>query len=514
MSEFKADILVIDDNPQNLRLLVSILKERNYRARPVTSGLMALSAAQAKVPDLILLDIMMPEMDGYSLCKKIKEEVSGEIPILFISALRDEMDKAKGFAVGAVDYITKPFFTEEIIARIETHLKISRLTKELKKSKELAEAANQTKSEFLASMSHEIRTPLNAILGFTQILSPLLEVPQQKEYLDSIHTSAKSLLCLINDILDLSKIEAGKLEASYRPTNFRGVLQEVEQIFRQKSLAKGLEFKILVSESFPKYLIFDEVRLRQILLNLVGNAIKFTHSGYVRISVEDIMEEENRIAINFVVEDSGIGIDLQEQEKIFEPFEQQKKQDYQKYGGTGLGLAITKRLVKILEGKIELFSELGKGSSFQVRFSGVEIFNSSLVENLVENLAENLCLSGENISFSHVSEEKKEKSENVFLRKESYDTKLLAQLQQSLKKEKSEWERLSQTLIVNQIEEFGQKMQSLAQKFTYPPLGSWGEKLQREASIFDLENLPQTLATFLDVLEEVMEELRESHEKI
>ncbi|MEA3558370.1 MAG: PAS domain S-box protein [Candidatus Thermoplasmatota archaeon] len=247
--------------------------------------------------------------------------------------------------------------------------------KELEKAKEIAEEAARSKSEFLANMSHEIRTPMNAILGFADLLSDQELSDKQSSYLESIRSSGKTLLTLINDILDLSKIDAGKIELNYHSANPHAIFNEMKQIFRKKVHDKGIGFDVEVSELVPRSLIFDEVRLRQILLNLAGNAVKFTDEGGIKLSVErtNILEDGSQIDLRFSIEDTGIGIPEDQLKNIFGTFEQMKGQDSGKYGGTGLGLAISKRLVEMMNGKIWVKSEVDKGSEFIVEFFNVAV---------------------------------------------------------------------------------------------------------------------------------------------
>ncbi len=242
-------------------------------------------------------------------------------------------------------------------------------------AKEIAESSNRMKSEFLANMSHEIRTPMNAILGYAELLGFLVEEKIQKNYLESIKSSGRGLLSLINDILDLSRIEAGKIELRYEFVDTHFFFSEFRQIFSLKIAEIGLEFILDISSGIPAGIYVDEARLRQVLFNLIGNAIKFTETGYVKLKIYTVnpnihkVQKENKeepIDLIIEVEDSGIGISKEFQDEIFKPFVQQQQQSTKKYGGTGLGLSITMRLVELMNGTIGLFSEPGKGSTFRV----------------------------------------------------------------------------------------------------------------------------------------------------
>ncbi|MFO1460966.1 MAG: two-component regulator propeller domain-containing protein [Verrucomicrobiota bacterium] len=247
-----------------------------------------------------------------------------------------------------------------------------------------AEAANAAKSEFLANMSHEIRTPMNAILGFSELLRTQMAASKDRNYLDAISSSGRTLLALINDILDLSKIEAGKLELQYEPVCVPRLVDEIQRLFSIKASEKGIQLLVEMDPKLPRGLMLDEVRLRQVLFNVVGNALKFTEKGQVKIRARadyvcdgvpegSATEDENHVNLILEVADTGIGIPKEQREHIFGAFSQVAGQSTRKFGGTGLGLTITKRLTEMMHGRITVESEPGQGSTFRFTFPRVEI---------------------------------------------------------------------------------------------------------------------------------------------
>jgi len=298
----KGTILIVDDTPENLHVLSATLSQQGYQVRGVIKGKMAIRAAGSALPDLILLDINMPDLNGYEVCEQLKQNPqTAQIPVIFLSALDEVTDKVKGFQSGGVDYITKPFQIEEVLARVENQLTIRRLQRQLMeqnqqlqleiqermKAEAAAEAASKAKSEFLANMSHELRTPLNAILGFTQVMNRDLEIStEQREYLGIINRSGEHLLELINDVLDLSKIEAGIISFNEGSFDLYRLLDELEEMLQIKALTKNLGLNFIISSAVPQYIKTDKQKLRCCLINLLGNAIKFTESGHVQLRVK------------------------------------------------------------------------------------------------------------------------------------------------------------------------------------------------------------------------------------
>ena len=267
----------------------------------------------------------------------------------------------------------------------------------LEQAKKTAEEANKAKSEFLANMSHEIRTPMNAILGFSEALYHQIDSVKYKKMLQSILSSGNLLLSLLNDILDLSKIEAGKLEISPHPLNLVSMIQEIVLLFSEKAKKKGIILNYYIPDSFPPYIMLDEIRIKQVVFNLIGNAIKFTHEGYVKLNATITFKEKNKGNLILEVIDSGIGIPESQQELIFEVFRQQSGQSNRDYEGVGLGLAISKRLIEKMNGHISVTSQVGQGSTFAIHLP-VEILDENYTpKKVVEKFNGNIKFTNNSI---------------------------------------------------------------------------------------------------------------------
>lgn len=349
----------------NIDLMKSILSSKDYQVVAATNGKSAIAKVKANQFDLILLDIILPDLDGFEVCLAIKgNKRNAATPIIFLTGQRDNDSLVKGFKLGAVDYILKPFSKEELLARVHLHLSLAKTQEELVAAKEQAEQASKAKAMFLANMSHEIRTPLNGIVGMIDIMKQTELDEQQLNYLDIIDISSETLLMIINDILDFSKIEADQISFEKIKFDLKNEIEEVRKLLVYKAEQKGLQFSIEIAGNVPEKLLGDPLRLKQILINLSNNSIKFTEKGFVRIKVQLDKNYGNKYRLRFEVIDSGIGISKENKKKLFKSFSQADSSTTRKFGGTGLGLVISKRLSNLMNGDIGVISEEGQGSTF------------------------------------------------------------------------------------------------------------------------------------------------------
>lgn len=324
---------------------------------------------------------------------EMQDLFSADIAEIFIEAIEMCLNDGAFMFEFKLSRSSNDFFYEARLSRInndEVIVIVRDITKnkvyeaDLKHALERAEQANQSKSEFLANMSHEIRTPMNAILGFSESLYHKESNEEHRKMLKSILASGNVLLSLINDILDMSKIEAGKLEIELQPVDIRHIVNEIVQIFSEKATKKNIGLVSTVNQTVPNLLILDEIRIRQVLLNIVGNAIKFTEQGQVIISVYFDLVDKGNGMLSITIEDTGIGIPDSQQDIIFEAFKQQSGQSTRKFGGTGLGLAISKKLVEKMNGQIFLTSTVDAGSCFSIIIDRVEISTAQRIFNFEE----------------------------------------------------------------------------------------------------------------------------------
>lgn len=354
----KADILIVDDTPDNLRVLSAMLSSRGYEVRKALNGQRAIASVQSEPPNLILLDIKMPEMDGYEVCRQLKSTPEGsEVPIIFVSALDDALDKVRAFAAGGVDYVTKPFQEAEVLARIEHQLRIQQLQHQLLQQNEELLRSNRELEQFAYVVSHDLQQPLQSVTGFVRLLqlkyeSTLDEVAQ--DYLNRIHETGSRMQRLVQDLLAYAQV--GRQDQELQIVDCNKVLQQVLDNLREAFVNK----KATLTNDVLPIVYGNESQLIQLFQNLISNGIKFMPVDVqpkIHISVT-----QQKMVWRIGVHDNGIGIQEENCQKIFEIF--QRVHSSSTYPGTGIGLATCKKIVEQHSGQIWVDSKFGEGTSF------------------------------------------------------------------------------------------------------------------------------------------------------
>jgi signal transduction histidine kinase len=379
-----ADILVVDDTPDNLRLLLGILGEQGYNVRPASDGAYAISTAQANPPDLILLDIKMPGMNGYEVCERLKaDERTSDIPVIFISALNDTFDKVKGFAIGAVDYISKPFQAEEVLARVKTHVSVWRLQHELRErnaqlQQELAwreqaegelrvlnqqlQETNASKDTFFSIIAHDLRNPFNALLTLTEFLvqeGHALSKEQIIRKLDGLYHSAERVYALVENLLEWSRLERGLIDCVPNQLRLWDLVEKNVRLFRNIAEQKQIALSNLLPSDTMAYA--DYKMIDMVIRNLLSNALKFTSSGG---AIEASLVRRDEHVVELSVKDTGVGMDQKILDTLFRIDRRATKPGTDGEKGSGLGLILCKEVVEKNRGSITVESEIGKGSKF------------------------------------------------------------------------------------------------------------------------------------------------------
>jgi len=359
MEELNDTILVVDDNPNNLKVVAGVLKDKGYNFRVAKSGKLALSILEKTTPDLILLDIQMPEMDGFETCKRIKAiETNSKIPIIYLTANTDSESIKKAFNSGGVDYVTKPFNADELLARIKTHIKLKNQTEELT-------IQNVTKDKFFSIISHDLINPLSGVIGFSELLIEDLkeeEYSNLEKYTNVIYKSGKFTLDLLQNLLEWSRIQVGSIKSIKHNFNISNLLKNNIDGISAKSSAKEITIIANFSETLPVFA--DEKMVSTVIRNLLTNALKFTpNKGEIIITSEEKIIN-NKQVVETIIKDTGIGISEENRLKLFKIETNYKSLGTNNEKGTGLGLILCKEFLDQNNGTIKVESEEGVGSSF------------------------------------------------------------------------------------------------------------------------------------------------------
>lgn len=364
MTDEKFHILVVDDSESARELVRAYLSKTSIKAAFAENGPQAIKKAKSNPFDLILLDIQLPDINGIEVCKILKSDArTKDIPVIFVTVASDRKSLVAGFQSGAVDYITKPFKKEELLARVTTHLRMKKYMEELILARKHAEESEKLKMAFLSNMSHEIRTPMNSIIGFAELMQDEnLTAEERKEFASIIINSGEQLLSIVDEILEVSKEEAGELRMFEQKFSLKKFMNELQTIFANRMKNKPVEVVLSIQKDMPDIIMADKVRLKQIMDNLLSNAIKFTTKG--RIEMGYRLLSKHLPTLEFYVKDTGVGIPKDKQDTVFERFTKVEENLTQNFRGTGLGLSIVKRLVTFMGGSVSLDSEPGKGSTF------------------------------------------------------------------------------------------------------------------------------------------------------
>jgi len=369
-------ILIIDDSPTNLGVLADYLENYDFDILVAEDGESGLNKAQYALPDLILLDVMMPGIDGFETCRQLKaDEKTKDIPIIFMTALAETEHKVKGFASGAVDYVTKPLHQEEVLARIHTHLKINDLTNRLQAANQELSKLNADKDKFMSIMAHDLKGPFLPLLGMSELLPRLIEADaydKVQEMSFGIHRAAQNVYNLLENLLQWSRLQMGRIDYKPKKVDLTEIVTRNIQLLEETALYKGI---VLESHLYrPIYVFVDEYMLDTTVRNLMSNALKFTPSGGSVIILAPLIEDSFQLETdsttrNFIelsVVDTGVGIDEEDMKKLFRLDSHYTTLGTAREQGTGLGLIMCQEMVRKNGGNISVKSKVGKGTTFTI----------------------------------------------------------------------------------------------------------------------------------------------------
>ncbi len=381
-------ILIAEHCPPVRALLRYSLADEGYDVRTAESGQAALEKIAHSVPDIVLLDAELPDLDGIDVLLQVKsDERTRDVAFIMIAEDGREDKVVAALELGATDFVPKPFSKAVILARVRNVVRVRSAHARMRRHCRSAEAASAAKADFLAAMSHDIRVPMTAILGFADLLYTEGDIkrapPERLRAIDAIQRNGKYLLELVNDILDISKVEAGKLDVAPVRCSPCQIVSDVASMMRVRAAKKGLPVEVAFEGPIPQTLHTDPIRLRQVLVNLISNAVKFTEAGRVRVVVR-LQQEGPEPQLVVEVSDTGIGMSEEQLARVFQPYSQAVPYTDREYGGTGLGLAISKRLAEMLGGAIAVTSCPGEGSTFRLTIATGSLEGVKLLDGLTE----------------------------------------------------------------------------------------------------------------------------------
>ncbi len=369
ITEKKDDlVLIVDDTKENLQVLGNILRENKYKIVLANNGSEALAIVAKRLPDLILLDIMMPDMDGFEVCSRLKaDERTMHIPVIFLTAKTETEDIVRGFKLGGIDYITKPFKHEELLIRVKTHVALKKARDLIVEQNEKLELLNKEKNNFLSIAAHDLKNPITAIKGFSKIIEDENTTLSQEELIDfskEIRVTAESMFQIVVDLLDINAIEEGKINFSIEPFNIDDFIKSKIDNYKLRAAEKSITINF-INNTGNSIVNADSNKVGQVFENLLSNALKFSpFNKNIWIKSEKITLGDGREFIEISVKDEGPGLTEDDKSKLFGKFAKLSARPTNEESSTGLGLSIVKRLAEAMGGTIRCESTYGEGAAF------------------------------------------------------------------------------------------------------------------------------------------------------